>query len=93
MRHLSIVLTIMLLLLGLVNLSSSFQRGPAVKTPPLDPTLMAWKEQGAWYFLCEAPIYQHRIPPHYLTFGPPPPCCPPPMCPPGTPYSPPAKVR
>lgn len=49
--------------------------------PPLDPTLMAMKEAGVWYFLCEAPIYPERIPPHYMTFGPPCPpyCCPPPQ--------------
>jgi len=48
--------------------------------PPLDPTLMGFKEIGTWYFLCTAPTYMDRIPPHYLTFGPPPvPYCPPPM--------------
>jgi hypothetical protein len=54
----------------------------AAQGPPLDPTLMAWKEQGAWYFLCYAPVYPYRIPPHYLTYGPPPaPYCPPPCVP------------
>jgi len=53
------------------------RRGPA-----LDYTLMAFKEQGIWYFLCCAPEYGLRIPPHYLTFGPPPPhYCPPPCAP------------
>jgi len=46
------------------------------KKPPLDPTLTAFKEQGVWYFLCEAPTYCQRIPPHYLIYGPPPPCGP-----------------
>lgn len=60
--------------------------------PPLDTSLMAFKEQGAWYFLCEAPTYPYRIPPHYLTYGPPPPCGPVPPC--GPPLGPrPAKVR
>jgi hypothetical protein len=60
--------------------------------PPLDASLMAFKEQGVWYFLCEAPTYPYRIPPHYLTYGPPPPCCPVPLGPPVAP-APPAKVR
>jgi hypothetical protein len=46
--------------------------------PPLDQSLMAFKEQGVWYFPCVAPAYLCRIPPHYATYGPPPPVCPPP---------------
>jgi hypothetical protein len=58
----------------------AFAGGPAraPKLPPLDDTQMAFKEQGAWYFLCVAPVFCERIPPHYLTYGPPPPQCPPP---------------
>jgi hypothetical protein len=76
----------LLLLLLVSSLSLAFAGGPgqvgpapAQYGPPLDPTLMAMKEAGVWYFLCEAPIYPQKIPPHYLTFGPPPPayCCPP----------------
>lgn len=50
---------------------------------PLDETLMSFKEQGVWYFLCTAPVFNCRIPPHYLTYGPPPPeyCPPPPAMP------------
>ncbi len=47
--------------------------------PSLDMTLMAFKEQGAWYYLCEAPEFQCRTPNHYLSFAPPPPYCPPPV--------------
>jgi hypothetical protein len=50
------------------------------KLPPLDDTQMAFKEQGVWYFLCTAPVFCDRIPPHYLTYGPPPAQCPPPPC-------------
>jgi len=47
---------------------------------PLDASLMAFKEHGVWYDLCEAPAFLVRIPPHYATYGPPPvPCCPIPM--------------
>lgn len=45
------------------------------RTPPLDHTLMAFKEQGVWYFLCTAPLYCQRIPPHVQTYAPPPPPC------------------
>lgn len=57
--------------------------GPAAMAPaPLDPVLMGFKEEGVWYFLCEAPAYLHRIPPHFQTYGPPPPpCCPIPLAP------------
>jgi len=62
---------------------------PPAQYPPLDYTLMAFKEQGVWYFPCVAPMYPVRIPPHYLTFGPPPPPCPPPpMCLPPAPPCP-----
>ncbi len=47
---------------------------------PLDQTLMGFKEQGVWYFLCIAPEYPIRIGPQYATYGPPPPPCPPPLC-------------
>jgi hypothetical protein len=59
-------------------------------TPPLDPTLMGFKEHGTWYFLCYSPISGQRIPPHYMTFAPPPkPYCPPP----NVPMVPPQKVH
>jgi hypothetical protein len=48
--------------------------------PPADLSLMAFKEQGIWYFLCSAPEFPYRIPLHYLTYGPPPPQCVPPPC-------------
>ncbi len=54
---------------------------PVVAGPMLDETLMGMKEQGVWYFLCTAPAYPYRIPPHFMTFGPPPPPC---VEPPGT---------
>jgi hypothetical protein len=44
--------------------------------PPLDGAVMAFKEQGVWYFPCVAPEFHWRIPPHYLTCAPPPPCWP-----------------
>jgi len=54
-------------------------RGPR-GSARLDDTLMGFKEQGIWYFLCTAPVFDQRIPPHYLTYGPPPPnYCPPPV--------------
>ena len=54
---------------------------PGFGPPPVDWSMMAFKEQGVWYFLCEAPVYLYRIPPHFLTFAPPPPCWPTPPCP------------
>jgi hypothetical protein len=61
---------------------------PRVPAAPLDQSLMAFKEQGVWYYLCSAPVYPCRIPPHYLTFGPPPPhYCPPPCAPAPVPCS------
>ena len=51
--------------------------------PPLDYELMAFKNQGIWYFLCEAPLVQVGCPPPVLTAFPPCPPCgpvpPPPM--------------
>lgn len=52
--------------------------------PPLDVALRGFKDQGVWYFLCTAPYYEVRIPPHYLVYGPPPPYCPPPPVPPSS---------
>ncbi|MGO9119080.1 MAG: hypothetical protein ACLQPD_15910 [Desulfomonilaceae bacterium] len=46
----------------------------------LDRTLMGFKEQGVWYFLCIAPEHPSRISPNYQTYGPPAPPCPPPPC-------------
>ncbi len=48
--------------------------------PPLDYSLMGFKDQGVWYFLCTAPAYPVRIGPHFQTYGPPPPPCPVPPC-------------
>jgi hypothetical protein len=47
--------------------------GPAMQGPPLDYTLMGFKDQGVWYFPCSAPEFPKRIPPHYQSYGPPPP--------------------
>lgn len=85
-RVLPVVLATLISLLacGLVcaggpETSGARSRMPHEVGPPLDPTLMGWKEQGVWYFLCTSPIRGARIPPHYLTYGPPPvPYCPPP---------------
>ena len=57
--------------------------GPLIAAlPPLDPILMAFKDQGVWYFFCFAPQFPYRIPPHYFSLGPPPPLyCPPPCAP------------
>ena len=68
--------------LTLVLLASVSFGGSPVQKPmvPLDITLMAFKEQGVWYDLCEAPAFLVRIPPYYATFGPPPSYCPPPLC-------------
>lgn len=69
----------------------SWSGGPGTMRPaPLDPVLMGFKEQGVWYFLCTAPEYCYRIPPHFQTYGPPPPpCCPVPLIP----VPPPRKVH
>ena len=64
--------------------------GPVgVYGPPLDQSLMGFKEQGVWYFPCVAPAYPYRIAPQYATFGPPPPPCGPVPC---APPMPPRKV-
>lgn len=75
--------------IGVIVISFCFLQTPAnaggtphLAGPALDYTLMGFKEQGVWYFLCCAPTYGCRIPPHYLTIGPPPPpYCPPPCVP------------
>lgn len=60
--------------------------GKHLQGPPLDHTLMGFKEQGVWYFPCVAPEHHPRIPPHYATYGPPPPpYCAPPCAPVGPP--------
>lgn len=84
-------LAVFVLLIGVLLCSSVYAGGTAGgKEPPLDPVLMGMKEQGVWYFLCAAPAYPHRIPPHYATYGPPPPPCGPMPCAP-QPF--PAKVK
>ena len=52
-------------------------------TPPLDYELMAFKNSGIWYFLCEAPLIPFGCPPSPRTALPPrPPCGPMPCLPP-----------
>ncbi len=81
MKALTVVLITITVLLQLCASSYGGGTGGA-STPPLDTTLMGMKEHGAWYFLCVAPTFPCRIPPHYLTYGPPPPpYCPPPCAP------------
>jgi hypothetical protein len=46
------------------------------KMPAIDYTLTAFKDQGVWYFPCTAPVYLYRVPPHALTYAPPPACWP-----------------
>lgn len=76
----SLALVAMLGVTQLPTVSSAGGPGPPHYGPPLDGSLMAHKEQGVWYFLCTAPHYPYRIPPHYLVYGPPPPACAPPPC-------------
>ncbi len=79
------------ILIGVSQISGACAGGSAgPKEPPLDTTLMGMKEQGVWYFLCAAPTFPHRIPPHYMTYGPPPPPCGPVPC---APPQMPAKVK
>ena len=87
---------VLLALLGFMVLSPLSYAEEGVKGayygPPLDETLMAFVDQGVWYYLCTAPVYPCRIAPRYLTYGPPPPpCCPVPYAPPPPPV--PCKVR
>ncbi len=70
------MLSVLVLLLPGLSAAAGPLPPPGFSQPPLDLSLMAFKEQGAWYFLCEAPVYLYRIPPHVLTFAPPPPCWP-----------------
>lgn len=78
MNKLKAAMTAAVIVLVLMASSLSYaQQSHAVAAPPLDPVLSGFKDQGVWYFLCTAPYYPVRIPPHYLTFGPPPPCGPP----------------
>src|SRR5271157_6588737 len=64
-----------MIVLGLVVVVPGVNAGGYGQMPPLDESLIGMKEQGVWYFLCDAPIFFYRIPPHYATFGPPPPPC------------------
>jgi len=59
--------------------------------PPLDYELMAFKNAGVWYFLCEAPLVDVGCPPPVLTKFPPRPPCGPMPCPVGQPV--PYKVK
>ncbi len=76
MKLYSIVLMIVTIT---VSATSALAAPPYCSTQPpaLDHTLMAFKGQGAWYFLCSAPVQPCRIPPHRLEIAPPPPPCPP----------------
>lgn len=74
------IFMVLMVMAGWVILSHGIAGGPGMghrhaQTPPLDYTLMGFKEQGAWYFPCVAPEFPKRIPPHYQTYGPPPPPC------------------
>jgi hypothetical protein len=72
---------VLIAITGLLHLCTASYGGGTggASNPQLDSTLMGMKEHGAWYFLCTAPIFPCRIPPHYMTYGPPPPpYCPPP---------------
>lgn len=61
----------------------SFAGGtPLHYAAPVDPVLTGFKEQGVWYFLCTAPVYQYRVPPHYTSYAPLPQPCPVPVGPP-----------
>ena len=57
-------------------------------TPPIDVAMMGFKNHGVWYFLCHAPAFPVRIAPHYLEFGPPPPCVSPMMAAKATQFGP-----
>ncbi len=67
MKTLTLVSITIAVLLQLCAASHGGGTGGA-STPPLDTTLMGMKEHGAWYFLCVAPTFPCRIPPHYLTY-------------------------
>ena len=75
----NIIMFIFLTVLLAVQLPSACLAGawPNRNSPPLDQTLMGFKDQGVWYFLCIAPEFPIRIGPSYQTYGPPPPCLPP----------------
>jgi hypothetical protein len=79
-RHLRKILGLLfvasvLLFLGLPGSVHAGSAGKRQASPPLDHTLMAFKQQGIWYFLCDAPIPTGGIPPSYLSYFPPPPPC------------------
>ncbi|MGO8821656.1 MAG: hypothetical protein ACLQO6_10570 [Desulfomonilaceae bacterium] len=95
MTRLISILLAMIVFVGLTMVAVSFAGGSggpggAMQGPPLDYTLMGFKDEGVWYFPCCAPEFTHRIPPHYQTYGPPPP----PYCGvPGAPCAPPPMIR
>jgi hypothetical protein len=68
---------ILFVAIALVTMCASAHAGgaagnqPGYVGPELDPVLMGNKEFGTWYFLCDAPQYGNRIPPHYATYAPP----------------------
>ncbi len=91
MKHLLFVIITLCVVMPLSTAGpASAQQDQRQEWPKLDSTLMATKEYGVWYFLCEAPEFQCRTANYYLTFAPPPPYCPPPViCPPPVPCQPP----
>ena len=92
--YLRIVVAVVAVLGMALYVPAASAGGPYSNKPPapLDESLMAFKEHGVWYDFCEAPAFAVRIPPHYATYGPPPPpCCPIPV---GVPLMrPPIKVK
>ncbi len=79
MNRLISIVAVIVVLGGLTMVSVCLAGGPgghggaAMQGPPLDYTLMGFKDQGVWYFPCSAPEFPKRIPPHYQSYGPPPP--------------------
>jgi hypothetical protein len=78
MNRLISIVAVIVVLGGLTMVGVCLAGGPgghgaAMQGPPLDYTLMGFKDQGVWYFPCSAPEFPKRIPPHYQSYGPPPP--------------------
>jgi hypothetical protein len=78
MNRLISIVAVIVVLGGLSMVAVCLAGGPgghggAMQGPPLDYTLMGFKDQGVWYFPCSAPEFPKRIPPHYQSYGPPPP--------------------
>jgi hypothetical protein len=71
-RTLLLALTVVLVILGPTFAGSP--AGPLPLGPAPDLELMAFKDQGVWYFPCAAPAFPVRIGFQELSYGPPPPC-------------------